>query len=217
MPIRTKEYMQDVRNDIVHALARCISRKGVADTAIADLVKESGLSTGAIYRHFKNKDEIVVALVKDRLHAFDEESLLKELGSFDFWGYIDWSLKRVTTTEHVYLADLEFLSLARVNPKIRAVYQTSERVWTSVLEKCVATLPGADALARHPEIQRALLDSIRAIGNQIIMQRMIGSKADATAARRQIEMSVEGAFALAAKTRGAAKASGKPRAEAVSG
>lgn len=214
MPVRTKKYMQDVKEDIINALARCVSRKGVADTSVADLVAESRLSTGAIYRHFKNKDDILVGLVRQRMRAFNEKTVLAELGSLDFWRFVDWSLNRVATTQHVYLPDLEFVSLARVNPKIRTIYVASEQAWVSILEKCITTLPGSDALVAEPDVLQVLVESLRATGNQIILRRMIGLRIDEESFRRQIEMHVEGAFALVAKRRASASTSpGKRRVE----
>lgn len=210
--------MEDVKEDILHALARCISRRGVADTTIAHLIEESGLSAGAIYRHFKNKDELLIGLVRHRIKAVDEKVLAEELGGFDFWLFIDWTLKRVTTTEHVYLVDLEFLSLARVNPKIRAIYVASERAWVSIVKKCIATLPESAKLFAHADILSLLIDAIRATGNQIILRRMIGLKIDQASCRRQIEMHVDGAFALIARSRKpASKATARRRPKAAAG
>lgn len=185
----------------MNALARCVTRKGIADTTIADLVAESGLSAGAIYRHFKDKDEILVSLIRHRVKALDEKTVLAELGSFDFWRFVDWSLQRVTTTQHVYLADLEFVSLARVNPRIRAIYVTSELAWVNVLKKCIETLPQSELLFEEPEILQSLIDSLRAIGNQIILRRMLDLEADVDSYSRQIEMNVDGAFAMLANRR----------------
>lgn len=58
MPKVTKEYREARRDEIARAAVRCLERKGVRDTSIADIVEESGLSTGAIYSHFTNKAEL---------------------------------------------------------------------------------------------------------------------------------------------------------------
>jgi len=58
MPKVTKEYREARRDEIARAAVRCLERKGVRDTSIADIVEESGLSTGAIYSHFSNKAEL---------------------------------------------------------------------------------------------------------------------------------------------------------------
>lgn len=58
MPRVSEEYREARRDEIARAALRCLERKGVRDTSIADIVEESGLSTGAIYSHFSNKAEL---------------------------------------------------------------------------------------------------------------------------------------------------------------
>ena len=54
----------------------CFSRKGFSDTTIPDICREAQLSTGAIYRYFKNKEEIIEACVQkhrmDRSRRFTQ-------------------------------------------------------------------------------------------------------------------------------------------------
>lgn len=65
MPKVTEEYRQSRRDEIARAALRVLERKGVHDTSIADIVTESGLSTGAIYSHFTNKGELVRYIVAE--------------------------------------------------------------------------------------------------------------------------------------------------------
>src|SRR5688572_32542446 len=63
MPKVTEAYREARRDEIARAALRCLERKGVRDTSIADIVEESGLSTGAIYSHFTNKAELARYIV----------------------------------------------------------------------------------------------------------------------------------------------------------
>ncbi|MFB7894020.1 TetR/AcrR family transcriptional regulator [Microbacterium sp. NPDC056044] len=58
MPKVSEEYREARRDEIARAALRVLARNGVRDTSIADIVEESGLSTGAIYSHFSNKAEL---------------------------------------------------------------------------------------------------------------------------------------------------------------
>lgn len=58
MPKVSEEYREARREEIAQAALRVLERNGVRDTSIADIVAESGLSTGAIYSHFTNKAEL---------------------------------------------------------------------------------------------------------------------------------------------------------------
>ncbi|MHC3000011.1 TetR/AcrR family transcriptional regulator [Microbacterium sp. HJ5] len=63
MPRVTVAYREARRDEIARAALRCLVRKGVRDTSIADIVTESGLSTGAIYSHFSSKAELARYIV----------------------------------------------------------------------------------------------------------------------------------------------------------
>lgn len=58
---------------------RCLERDGVHNTSIADIVAESGLSTGAIYSHFSTKAEIARFIV--RRHLFPRVDALEAISS----------------------------------------------------------------------------------------------------------------------------------------
>lgn len=71
MPKVTEQYRTDRRAEITAAAARCFATKGVHRTSMADIIIESGLSAGAIYNHFRSKQEITVSVavsvIKQRL------------------------------------------------------------------------------------------------------------------------------------------------------
>ena len=59
MPRVSAAHEQEVRDRILHAAAHVFSEKGYHSSTIADIVRESGLSVGAIYSHFSGKDELI--------------------------------------------------------------------------------------------------------------------------------------------------------------
>ncbi|HEX5730012.1 TetR/AcrR family transcriptional regulator [Microbacterium sp.] len=63
MPRVSDDYRRARRDEIALAAVRCLERKGVHETSIADIVEESGLSTGAIYSHFTSKSELARYIV----------------------------------------------------------------------------------------------------------------------------------------------------------
>lgn len=58
MPKVTDAYRESRRDEIAHAAMRRLSTQGFANTSMADISAESGLSAGAIYSHFTSKAEI---------------------------------------------------------------------------------------------------------------------------------------------------------------
>jgi len=74
MPRITEEKRQARQLQILDAAAHCFAREGFCRTSMEDIVKESGLSPGAIYCYFRSKHEIVEAISAQR-HASDYDLL----------------------------------------------------------------------------------------------------------------------------------------------
>jgi len=54
------------RQQILDAALVCFSDNGFHQTGMADIVRQSGLSPGAVYLYFKSKDDLIEALADDR-------------------------------------------------------------------------------------------------------------------------------------------------------
>ncbi len=67
MPKVSEQYLADRREQILQAARRCFGRNGFHQTSMQDLFAEAGLSAGAIYRYFRSKDEMVVAIAEQTL------------------------------------------------------------------------------------------------------------------------------------------------------
>jgi AcrR family transcriptional regulator len=63
MPRLTDARKELRRAQITDAALRCFGRNGLERTSIADITAESGLSTGSIYTHYRNKAELVQAVI----------------------------------------------------------------------------------------------------------------------------------------------------------
>ena len=61
MPRVTAAHEQEVRERIVAAALRVFGERGFHGATIGDVVRESGLSVGAIYTYFKGKDDLFLA------------------------------------------------------------------------------------------------------------------------------------------------------------
>ncbi|MBC6464028.1 TetR/AcrR family transcriptional regulator [Actinomadura alba] len=78
MPKVSAEHLERRRQQILEAARICFIRKGVHETSMQDVFAESGLSAGAVYRYFKSKNDIIVAIMGAtglRLRDFMEEVL----------------------------------------------------------------------------------------------------------------------------------------------
>ena len=62
------------KEQILKAAVTAFARSGLKDTSMNDIVRESGLSKGAIYWYYKSKDEIIAELLNE---FFDPEDIQK--------------------------------------------------------------------------------------------------------------------------------------------
>lgn len=65
---RTKEEAQKTREQLLLSAKKLFTEKGFYSTALTDIVQSAGLTRGAAYWHFKNKDEIYIAVVQQALN-----------------------------------------------------------------------------------------------------------------------------------------------------
>lgn len=78
MARKTKEEAQKTRETILDAAVRVFSVQGVSRATLADIAKEAGVTRGAIYWHFKNKEDLLSALWEQLLMPFEPVNRLCE-------------------------------------------------------------------------------------------------------------------------------------------
>jgi AcrR family transcriptional regulator len=74
MPKVTQAHVDARRTQILDAAVACFARRGLIRTTIQDVIRESGLSAGAIYSYFGSKDDIIEAIANDR-HARERRAI----------------------------------------------------------------------------------------------------------------------------------------------
>jgi AcrR family transcriptional regulator len=80
------------RRDLMDIAIDCFARFGYQATSIDRIAKAAGLTKGAIYYHFKDKEELLFEAVKNRVSQF-ERRVISDLGSIQDAAA---ALKRVT-------------------------------------------------------------------------------------------------------------------------
>ena len=71
MARKTKEEALKTRETIIDAAVRVFSVQGISRTTLAEIAHEAGVTRGAIYWHFKNKEDLLEVLWEDILSPFD--------------------------------------------------------------------------------------------------------------------------------------------------
>jgi AcrR family transcriptional regulator len=68
---------------VIRAARTCMAREGL-DAQMEDIARRAGVGVGTVYRHFRNKDELVEALAQDRFERL-EEAAHEALRADDPW------------------------------------------------------------------------------------------------------------------------------------
>ena len=68
-----KDKSQAMREKILNTATQLFIQKGSEKTSMQDIAQTAGISKGAIYHHFKSKDEIVVEVMRSGQELMEEE------------------------------------------------------------------------------------------------------------------------------------------------
>ncbi|MQY11386.1 putative HTH-type transcriptional regulator YfiR [Streptomyces sp. RB5] len=68
----SQEHLDARRRQIVDGARRSFTRGGFHATSMQDILRETGLSAGAVYRYFRSKDEIISAVAEETFAALRE-------------------------------------------------------------------------------------------------------------------------------------------------
>jgi TetR/AcrR family transcriptional regulator, transcriptional repressor of aconitase len=74
----TREHLEARRGQIVLAALTCMGRRGVDGATMRDIAVEAGLSTGVLYRYFRDKEALIEAITE--LVTGPQARLIAELG-----------------------------------------------------------------------------------------------------------------------------------------
>ncbi len=72
MPRVSEEHLEARRRQILDAARRRFTANGFHSTSMQDVLKESGLSAGAVYRYFASKEDIIAAIAEEAVGAIRE-------------------------------------------------------------------------------------------------------------------------------------------------
>jgi AcrR family transcriptional regulator len=119
------------RAQILQAAMVCFARQGYRATSMDDVVRESGLSVGAIYSYFASKEDLFLALSDDRA----EQTLAYLNHLFRRPGPMAEKTREAVDYFFALLSD-ELVPLARVNVEFMSEAARSERVKERQERRC---------------------------------------------------------------------------------
>src|SRR5437764_2900810 len=60
---------REARDELLAAALRVFARQGFRQAGVDEIAAEAGYSKGALYWHFSSKEDLLLALVKERIDA----------------------------------------------------------------------------------------------------------------------------------------------------
>lgn len=117
------------QQQILDAALACFSENGFHQTGMADIVRRSGLSQGAVYLYFQSKDDLIEALAVER---HQQEALLNSIAM-----HADDPLQALSALVRAYaqaLMDPDREPMRRVGVNGWAEALRNERVHRAVIE-----------------------------------------------------------------------------------
>ena len=58
------------RQQLIDATMKCIARKGMGGTTLADVAREAGLSQGIVNLHFKSKENLLISICDELVNTY---------------------------------------------------------------------------------------------------------------------------------------------------
>jgi TetR/AcrR family transcriptional repressor of nem operon len=178
-------YSQDQKikthDRIVRTASKRFREKGLAGVAIADLMKEIGLTVGGFYKHFDSRDDLVAESVKAATGPLQKQLLAAESGeaALTYGSLVDSYLSEAHRDHPGTGCPVSALAcdIARGSKHIRSLL--TEKVKSS-LELFANLLPPEDGSARPKAILTvsALLGALelaRAVSDQTLSDEILES------------------------------------------
>lgn len=162
-----------LRGQLLDATRRVFAREGYEGTRIGDIVRESGLSTGAVYGRFRSKNELLREAVVN--HArFDPqlEEGVDRVADLIVRG-ATWSDAALTLDEAVRL---EAHVAARREPEVAQALHDANDQWRNSVEPLVR-LASVDGTVAAEVDAEAVLSFVRTMALGLLLQRAAGTKA----------------------------------------
>lgn len=113
---------QDRKQQLLESAARCFARHGYRGTTTAMIAAEAGVSEPIIYRHFKNKHDLFIALID-------------EVGDRVFHNWEEASAGATTALEK--LQTMMYANPATSDPWTASVYQVLFHASTEIAEPAI--------------------------------------------------------------------------------
>ena len=166
MPKITEKQRDARRDQILTAAWKCFHNRGIHATSMEQIIREAGLSAGAVYLYFKSKEELILSAITAQMTAVHDEVLpLVEKDQpetpSEFIQQVTESIARFTSRMDFDLNAVILMcwSEAQTNPKVKSLVRGYQKGYRKSLSKLIERWQKKgliDAKADPDDIAKAL-------------------------------------------------------------
>jgi len=149
---------------ILHAATDAFARRGFDGASLVDIAAAAGVTTGAVYSHFRGKPELLLTVVSSTLEAVDPQRRSEaDVTPAYLHEWMAWLLAPEQTHLRALVAEIHHA--AARDPEVRALLSDYGRQYTRMIAAMVARwqAEGAVAADRDPQAV-ARLFLVQALG-----------------------------------------------------
>ncbi|MGL4819158.1 MAG: TetR/AcrR family transcriptional regulator [Bacilli bacterium] len=155
------------RLKIIEAAKSVIGRVGIHSATMRQIAIEADVSTGAIYHHFKSKDEILISIIDLSLSDLQQISQTQDLESMDRQALATLIRQKIIDRLMNVEENRLFLSLSHEamngNTVLKEKFQLKYEEWlttTSLLLRTVYAVEDEEKVTRLAKLIIAMIDGI---------------------------------------------------------
>jgi AcrR family transcriptional regulator len=176
---KSNDISQMRRSQLTKAAYKVVSRKGYYNFTIKDIAKESGLSSGLVHYYFKDKQDLLLNVLKEinlNIRSYLNKELVKLENPRDkLIAYIDQAFGLVDKEKEYFYVLIDFWTQVNHNPRMR---QANSRLLQSYRDECAAILKEGISAGIFKEMDVAFTaTAIVSIIQGAIIQYVLDNKA----------------------------------------
>jgi len=204
------------RDQILEAAEHLVAQRGWAQTSFAEICREAGVSNGVLTYHFKDKEDLLLALYERTSGAWKEHFSTECSGEFGeginpFLPLVRDAAVAVEEDPQVFLLLLHYLSEAPDHPDVRERIQGMFAEMRAKVGTTVAAAWDAQGIAGDATVAAGVLQS--AMAGFLIMRAALGLKVPPEEMARMLNLYAQSPPPVCASTAGCADVtSGTPEA-----
>ncbi|HMO55297.1 MAG TPA: helix-turn-helix domain-containing protein [Tepidiformaceae bacterium] len=189
-------HLEARRQSILAAATKLFTQKGIAAATMAEIAEEAGISPGAIYRYFENKDELARGCMNHSADAIKNAWEHPEFAEMSFSALAEVTFAELNkpgdATDTQLFLERALVALRENDRVMLDEFDTDfNSIRAGIAHMMAAEYPGADEVVNVETLAEALLSFYW--GSRLI--KLLRPQSDAGSQLRELQKLIQGAFA----------------------